>query len=157
MDFVDSIKLQLNDLEKIGQIGYVEGISKVFIQNLKDIDYTQRPIHCSDIKRETVYIKDENKWSKDDTNKTALTKAIKHVANKNIKQISEWQKVNPHYSNPESKQNDKYMKIILNSMSGSTKEESERNYEKIAKNIVKETIIEKDFYTLEDLKPNISM
>jgi len=142
-DFVDQIKLSINDLEETGKIGYVEGISKVFIKNLNGIDLTRRPIHCSDTKRETIYIKDENQWSKDDENKTVLTKAIKHVANKNIKQISEWQKINPHYSDPESKQNDKYMKIVLNSMSGSTKEESDKNYEKIIKNIAKETVIDK--------------
>jgi len=143
MEFVESIKLQLTDLERVGQIGYVEGISKVFINNLKDIDYTKRPIHCSDEKRETIYIKDENQWTKDDENKTGLTKAIKHVANKNIKMIPEWTKENPDYNNAESKTNDKYFKLVFNSMSGSTKEEADKNYEKIVKNIIKETVIEK--------------
>jgi len=72
-----------------------------------------------------------------------VTKAIKQVANKNIKQISEWQKQNPKYKDPESKQNDKYMQIVLNSMSGSTNEEANKNYEKIIKNVIKETVIEK--------------
>ena len=143
MEFVESIKLQLTDLERVGQIGYVEGISKVFINNLKDIDYTKRPIHCSDEKRETIYIKDENQWTKDDENKTGLTKAIKHVANKNIKMIPEWTKENPDYNDAESKTNDKYFKLVFNSMSGSTKEEANKNYEKIVKNIIKETVIEK--------------
>jgi hypothetical protein len=143
MEFVESIKLQLTDLERVGQIGYVEGISKVFINNLKDIDYTKRPIHCSDEKRETIYIKDENQWTKDDENKTGLTKAIKHVANKNIKMIPEWTKENPDYNDAESKTNDKYFKLVFNSMSGSTKEEADKNYEKIVKNIIKETVIEK--------------
>jgi len=142
-DFVDQIKLSINDLEETGKIGYVDGISRVFIKNLNGIDFTKRPIHCSDSKRETIYIKDDDQWQKDDDTKTYLTKAIKQVANKNIKQISEWQKLNPNYIDPESKQNDKYMKIVLNSMSGSTKEEAEKNYEKIAKNIAKETIIDK--------------
>jgi len=141
-DFVDQIKLSITDLEETGKIGYAEGISKVFIKNLNGIDFTKRPIHCSDSKRETIYIKDEDQWQKDE-NKTVLMKAIKHVANKNIKQISEWQKINPGYSDPETKQNDKYMQIILNSMSGSTKEEADKNYEKIIKNIAKETMIEK--------------
>jgi hypothetical protein len=143
MEFVESIKLQLTDLERVGQIGYVEGISKVFINNLKDIDYTKRPIHCSDEKRETIYIKDENQWTKDDENKTGLTKAIKHVANKNIKMIPEWTKENPDYNDSASKTNDKYFKLVFNSMSGSTKEEANKNYEKIVKNIIKETVIEK--------------
>jgi hypothetical protein len=130
-------------LEETGTLGYAEGISKVFIKNLDDIDYNLRPIHCSDSKRETIYIKDNNEWLKDDDKKSNLTKAIKQVANKNIKQISEWQKLHPEYNNPDSKQNDKYMKIVLNSMSGSSKEEAEKNYEKIAKNIAKGVIIEK--------------
>jgi len=142
-DFVNSIKIQIKDLEKVGEIGYAEGISNIFISNLQQLDTHTRPIHCSDSKRETLYIKDENQWSKDDQQKSHLTKAIKQVANKNIKQISEWQKLNPEYCNQESKQNDKYMKIVLNSMSGSTKEESDKNYDKIIKNVIKETIIEK--------------
>jgi len=143
-DFVNQIQVSISDLEETGKIGYAEGISKVFIKNLNGIDLKKRPIHCSDSKRETLYIKNENIWSKDDENKTNLTKAIKHVANKNIKKIIEWQQVNPEYSDPDSKKNDKYMQIVLNSMSGSTKEESEKNYEKIVKNIVKESIIQKE-------------
>jgi hypothetical protein len=142
-DFINQIQVSISDLEETGTIGYAEGISRLFLNNLKDIDYTLRPIHCSDSKRETLYIKDANQWTKDDEQKTHLTKAIKQVANKNIKQISEWQKLHPEYNDPDSKQNDKYMKIVLNSMSGSTKEESDKNYEKIARNIVKEVVIEK--------------
>jgi len=145
-EFVNQITLSISDLEETGKLGYAEGISKVFIKNLTDIDLTRRPIHCSDSKREILYIKNENQWSKDDEHKTKIKNAIKQVANKNIKQISEWQKNNPNYSNPESKQSDKYMKIILNSMSGSTKEESEKNYEKIVKNISKEVVINKDLF-----------
>ena len=144
-DFVNQIQVSISDLEETGKIGYAEGISKVFIKNLNGIDLKKRPIHCSDSKRETLYIKNENIWSKDDENKTNLTKAIKDVANKNIKKIIEWQQVNPEYSDPDSKKNDKYMQIVLNSMSGSTKEESDKNYEKIVKNIVKETTIEKTY------------
>jgi hypothetical protein len=140
-EFVDSIKVQIKDLEKVGEIGYAEGISNIFISNLQQLDSHTRPIHCSDSKRETLYIKDEEQWSKDDENKSALTKAIKNVANKNIKKINEWQKIHPEYSNPKSKQNDKYMQIVLNSMSGSSQEESNKNYEKIIKNVIKETII----------------
>jgi hypothetical protein len=130
----------MKDLEETGKVGYVEGISKVFINNLKDIDYTKRPIHCSDAKREILYIKERNQWCKDE-NKLELTKAIKHVASKNIRQITEWQKLYPEYARPDSKQNDKYMNIVLNSMSGSTKEEADKNYEKIARNIAKQVIL----------------
>jgi hypothetical protein len=86
-DFINQIQISIGDLEETGTLGYAEGISKVFIKNLNDIDYNMRPIHCSDSKRETLYIKDDNQWSKDDEQKTTLTKAIKQVAHKNIKQI----------------------------------------------------------------------
>jgi len=142
-DFVESIQVQISDLENTGKIGYVEGISKIFINNLEQLNTHERPIHCSDSKREILYIKNDNQWNKDDEQKTHLTKAIKQIANKNIKQISEWQKLNPEYNDPESKQNDKYMKIVLNSMSGSTPEEQKSNINKIIKNVAKEVVIEK--------------
>jgi hypothetical protein len=142
-DFVESIQVQISDLENTGKIGYVEGISKIFINNLEQLNTHERPIHCSDSKREILYIKNDNQWNKDDEHKTHLTKAIKQIANKNIKQISEWQKLNPEYNDPESKQNDKYMKIVLNSMSGSTPEEQKSNINKIIKNVAKEVVIEK--------------
>lgn len=140
-DFVNQITLSLEDLEETSKVGYAEGISNVFIRNLKDIDYKERPIHCNDFKREVLYIKDDNQWVKD--NKEKLTNAIKIVANKNIKQIPDWQKANPEYNNPKSKQNDKYMKMLCNAMSGSTKEEAEKNYDKIIRNIAKEVVIDK--------------
>ena len=141
-DFVNQITLSLEDLEETSKLGYAEGISNVFIRNLKDIDYKERPIHCNDYKREILYIKDDNQWVKD--NKQKLTNAIKVIANKNIKQIPNWQKANPEYNNPKSKQNDKYMKMLCEVMSGSSKEEQQKNYNKIIKNISKEVIIDKD-------------
>jgi len=88
-DFVNQIQISINDLEETGSLGYAEGISKVFIKNLNDIDYNMRPIHCSDSKREILYIKENNEWNKEDEQKSNLTKAIKQVAHKNMKQISE--------------------------------------------------------------------
>jgi len=142
-DFVDSIKVQIKDLEAVGEKGYAEGVSQIFIDNLQQLNTHSRPIHCSDSKREILYIKNDDQWLKDDEQKSNLTRAIKQVAGKNINQISEWQKIHPEYNDPDSKQNDKYMKIVLNSMSGSTKEEADKNYEKIIKNVIKETVIEK--------------
>ena len=144
-DFVNQITLSLEDLEETSKVGYAEGISNVFIRNLNDIDYKERPIHCNDFKREVLYIKDDNQWVKD--NKEKLTNAIKIVANKNIKQIPDWQKANPEYNNPKSKQNDKYMKMLCEVMSGSSKEEQQKNYNKIIKNISKEVMINKDKFS----------
>lgn len=143
-EFVDSLVLSVNDLEETARIGYANGISKIFINGLQKLDVSKRPLHCSDLKRNTLYVKNENKWIKETDEKPILTKAIKQVANKNIKNIFEWQKTNPEYNDPDSKQNDKYNKIICESMSGSTKEEQLKNYEKIVSNVVKEVVIEKE-------------
>ena len=141
-DFVGQLQIDNDDLEETGRLGFAKGISKIFINGLKELDLYKRPLHCSDAKRETLYIKnDENEWIKDNDDKTILTKAIKDVANKNIKQISEWQKTNTAYTDPDSKVNDKYMKIVFESMPGSTKEETYRNYEKIVKNVVRDCVI----------------
>ena len=77
-DFVDSIKLQLNDLMDVGEVGYVEGISKIIVKNLNNLNETERPIHCTDKKRETMYIKDEGQWEKDDK-RIKLIKAVKKL------------------------------------------------------------------------------
>ena len=102
-----------------------------------------RPIHCSDAKRETLYIKNQNEWTKEDTDKSHISKAIKTVSNKNIDQIFEWQKKYPEYKDSDSKHSDKYMKMIYNTMSGATQEEQNKNLDKIIKNITKEVIIDK--------------
>jgi len=140
MDFVSQLQVGIKELEDTGRLGFAEGISNIFINGLKKMDISDRPIHCSDLKRETMYIKDKDQWSKE---KTVLTTAIKHVAHKNMKQISEWSKVHPEYNDSMSKQNDKYLKIVSESMCGSTKEESYKNYTKIISNVAKQVIIHK--------------
>jgi hypothetical protein len=142
-EFVDSIKVQLTDLENTGRIGYVEGVSKILIKNLNELDVVKRPIHCSDLKREVIYIKDDNKWLKENEDKQVIKKAIKDVANKNIRQITEWTSLNPDCKNSESKKNNQYLNIVMNSMSGGSNEEQHSNIEKIIKNITKSVIIEK--------------
>jgi hypothetical protein len=142
-DFVSSIQLQLTDLETTGRVGYVEGISKIVIQNLNNMEQYRRPVHCADAKREIMYIKDNNEWTKEDTEKPLLTRAIKIIANENIKKISEWKQLNPDCTDSESKKNNVYLNIVSNAMSGSSQEETNKNIEKIISNIVKETQIEK--------------
>jgi hypothetical protein len=142
MDFVDSIKLQLTDLEKVGKIGYVEGISNIITTNLKALDITQRPIHCTDNKRETLYIKDEDKWEKEVEEKNKIRKAIKHVAHKNIKMIQKFKEVYPDCIHSNSNKSDQYNKIIIESMGGVGDNEIEKDA-KIIKNIAKGVIIDK--------------
>lgn len=148
MDFVQDIVLTLNDLEETGRIGFAEGISKIINKRLKALDVTQRPIHCSDLKRETFYIKNENKWEKEECDNPILTKAVKHIAGKNMMQIFDWQKAHPDYNDPETRTSDKYMKMLTNVMSGGTEEEIQENYEKIVKNIIKETGIDKEKFLI---------
>ncbi len=143
-DFVDGLEVRLKDLEETAQIGYSEGVSRIFIKGLNELEVNKRPIHCSDAKRETLYIKDNNEWKKEDDNKTELTKAIKIIGKKNMMQIFEWQKKHPEYNDPDSKENDKYQKMIMNVMSGSTTEEQENNMKKIIKNVTKNVVIDKD-------------
>ena len=143
MDFVSQLQVGIKELEDTGRLGFSEGISKIFINGLKQMDVSDRPIHCSDSKRETLYIKSNNEWAKDNEDKILLTNAIKHVAHKNIKQITDWTKEHPDYNDPDSKENDTYLKLISESISGLNKEETNKNYNKIIKNIAKETIIDK--------------
>lgn len=144
MEFVESLNVQLKDLEYTSNKGYAEGISNIFINGLSKLSVHKRPLHCSDSKREVLYIKDNGEWLKDDVEKSKLTRAIKIVGNKNMQQIKEWQKAYPEYNDPSSKQNDKYMKMLCNAMSGSTKEEADKNYEKIIRNITREVVIDKN-------------
>lgn len=143
-EFVDTIILGINELEETARLGYAPGISKIFINGLKKLDVCKRPVHCSDLKRSTLYIKNNNEWIKEQDDNINLITAIKQVANKNAKNIFEWQKLYPEYNDYSSKQNDKYHKLICNTMSGSTKEEQINNYDKIIRNIIKEVVIDKN-------------
>ena len=142
MDFVDSIKLQLSDLEKVGELGYVAGISNIIVKNLKELDVTKRPVHCTDKKRETLYIKDEDKWEKDEEKKK-LRKVIKRVASKNQRLLLNFKEVHPDCGTSSSKYSDQYNKIIVESMGGSGDNDLEKE-EKILRNITKQIVIEKD-------------
>jgi hypothetical protein len=142
IDFVNSIQLQLSDLENVGKVGYVEGISNIITTKLNLLEENQRPIHCTDAKRETLYVKDENKWAKENENKTKIRKVIKSVANKNIKLIPAFKEKHPDYYNSDSESSDKYQKMIYESMGGDGDDEAETE-DKIIKNISKEVIVSK--------------
>ena len=143
-DFVKSIQVKLEDLEYTGRVGYVDGVSNIIINSLNSMNTPKRPIHCTDEKREVLYIKNDGEWIKETDDKPILTKAIKTIANENIKAISDWRKEYPDCTDANSKKNNLYLKIVSNSMSGITKEECDKNYNKIIRNIVKKTIIDKE-------------
>jgi hypothetical protein len=143
MDFINQLQLKTSDLDMVGRLGYTEGISKLFIRGLKELDLFKRPIHCSDLKREVLYVKDKDSWEKDNDEKKKMKNAIKYIAAKNFKQIHEWQEENPDSSDYDSKKNTDYNQIVLHSMGGATAEEDENNYNKIIRNVAKEVIIDK--------------
>ena len=143
MDFVDSIKFQLADLEKMGEIGFVNGISNIIIKNLKNLDITQRPVHCTDKKREVIYVKDENKWEKEEHNKnTKVRKAIKRVANKNMRLLTKFREKHPDCNKSESKYSDQYSKLVIEAMGGAGNEDCD-NETKIITKLSKEIMINK--------------
>jgi hypothetical protein len=138
-DFVDSIKLQLSDLENVGKIGYVEGISKIIINNLKALDVTERPVHCSDSKRDTMYVKDEDKWEKENENNEKVLKAIEDIANKNSKMVKEWKQKNPECASSKSHKADVYSHIMIQAVCSN----NNTNNNKILKKLAKEVTIDK--------------
>jgi len=139
MDFVGSLQLQLQDLEETGRLGYVQGISRIFINGLKQLDVYKRPIHCSDVKRETLYVKDNNTWEKEDSDKKKITRAIRHVSIRNAKQITEWTKGHKGYNDSMHKNSDKYLKLVSEANGGEPEE-----LNKIIRNISSNVIINKD-------------
>ena len=143
MDFINQLKLNTTDLDMVGRVGYSEGISKLFIRGLKELDVFKRPVHCSDLKREVLYVKDKDSWEKDSDEKNKMKTAIKYIAAKNFKQIKEWREKNPESDDYDSQRHMDYHQIVIHSMGGSTKEEDEQHYNKIIRNVAKESVIDK--------------
>ena len=141
MDFVNSLKLQLSDLEKMGDIGYVNGMSNIIIKNLKDMDITERPVHCTYVKREVLYVKDEDKWDKELSEKPKIRKAIKYVAHKNARLLQEFKEKHPDCIKSESKYSDTYNKLMIEAMGGKGCDDDNKDT-KIIKRLAKEVIID---------------
>ena len=142
MDFVDSIKLQLTDLERVGKIGYVEGISDIIVKNLNSLDESKRPVHCTDTKREVMYVKDENKWEKENENKQKIRKAIKCIAHKNSKLLNDFRDKHPDCIKSNSRFSDQYNKLVVEALGGKGDNDLEKE-DKIIRNISKEVTIDK--------------
>ena len=143
-DFVESLKLQLSDLENVGEIGYVNGISNIIVKNLNLLEENKRPIHCADKKREILYIKDEDKWEKDEEKKK-IRKIIKKVACKNQRLLPKFKEEHPDCGKYHSKYSDQYNKLVVESMGGSGDNDLEKE-DKIIRNIAKEVTIDKNIY-----------
>ena len=137
-DFARSINLKVSDLDEFGRMGYVQGMSKLFIDSLKNTDVCKRPIHCSDAKRETLYVKDSDKWERDDAVNTKITNAVRVVEHKNIGLVNEWAKQNPRCENSSTKENTQYI-----NMSRAVLDGDDKNIAKVIKLVAKEVVIDK--------------
>jgi hypothetical protein len=139
-DFVNSIQLNVTDLENVGRLGYVEGMSNILIDNLQKTDVYKRPVHCSDVKRETLYVKDNNEWERDGPNHPKMVNAVLAVEHKNVALVSEWAKANPLCMNSNTRENEQYMKLSKAVTDG----EKEGNIAKVIKKVAKNVVVEKE-------------
>jgi len=146
-DFLDNIQLNVADIEATGRLGYVNGISRILINKLKELDVYTRPLHCTDYKRETIYIKDKDIWEKEPNEKPKLKQIVKIVAKKNLRQLPAWQEENPDFKDVATAKNDEFVKISLSCLGSSTPEDDEKDTNKILRNVLKEVIVEKNLLT----------
>ena len=143
-DFLKSIEFQLDDLEETARLGYVHGVSRIFIRALKDTEVNKRPIHCTDIKRETVYVKTNDNWEKDNPEKKNLKKAVDFIANKNMYKINDWKEENPNWKDNDSEEGQVLNKMYMETTGGATDEEDTKYVGKIIKNVLQEVLLEKE-------------
>jgi hypothetical protein len=139
-DFVDSIKLQLSDFMEVGEAGFVQGISNIIVKKLNDLDETVRPIHCTDQKRETFYVKDENKWEKEEEDLKRIRKMINKIAFKNERLMLSYKEKYPDYDDPDSNRSDQYSKFVIEALGGQGDNDREKQ-NKIIKHITRATTI----------------
>jgi hypothetical protein len=140
-DFANSFDLQLSDLESVGELGYVEGITKIMVDKLNSMDIYKRPIHCSDAKREIIYVKDADVWAKEEKDNPKLRQAIKNVSFRNMKLVYNWSNAYPESKDNQTKLNDKYMQLVIQSTGGNGPILESEN--KIIRRIAKEIVIDK--------------
>ncbi len=141
MDFVNTFKLEFSDLEKVGEIGYVEGMSNIIIQKLNELDVHKRPIHCSDAKRETMFIKDKDVWEKENGNHDKLRLAIRYIGKKNTDMLNKWCEAHPGSCDSDNYLNDIYMEMVMQAMGGRGSREENEN--KIMRKIARTVLIDK--------------
>jgi hypothetical protein len=141
-DFVNSLQIDLKDLESVGELGFVNGLSTLIINGLNDLEECERPVHCSDLKRESMYVKEDNKWEKEDAENTKMKKALKQIAHKNTKMLPVWKAKNPDCKRSESHLSDKYSHLVIEAMGGSGDNDEEKA-NKIIRKIAKEVTIKK--------------
>jgi hypothetical protein len=144
-DFIKSLELSMPELEKMGEIGFAEGMSRVFVDRLNSLDITKRPIHCSDVKREIIHIKDDNKWERDNANLDRLRKIIKQLTHKNILRVDDWKKANPGCTEYNSRKNEQYLRINMEAIGPVDEVDVKRDFGKIIRRVAENTAIDKKY------------
>jgi hypothetical protein len=144
-DFIKSLELSMSELERMGEVGFAEGMSRVFVDRLNSLDITKRPIHCSDVKREIIHIKDDNKWERDNANLDRLRKIIKQLTHKNILRVDDWKKANPGCTEYNSRKNDQYLRINMEAIGPVDEAEEKRDFGKIIRRVAENTAIDKKY------------
>ena len=142
-DFVNSLELKVEDFEATGKLGYVEGISRIIINGMKDMEVEKRPMHCTDFKRETLYIKDDNVWTKENPDKNKFKKVVKKIAQLNLNQLPKWQAKYPDCVKLDTWENEEFIKLSLAALGSRNDEQEEKFMDKIMKNVLKEVIVTK--------------
>ena len=143
VDFVNSLKLTTDDFETTGKLGFIDGISRIFIKELKKLETEKLPIHCTDLKRETVYIKDNNIWEKENNEKQKLKWTIDKIAQLNLNQLQNWQEKYPVCRENNTKENQHFFKLAAVALGGRGKDEEDKYRDKIMKNVLKEVVLDK--------------
>jgi abortive infection bacteriophage resistance protein len=142
-DFINTLELCPFDVAETGRLGYVEGISRIFMNKLNQLDIYNRPLHCTDLKRETLYIKEDNKWEKDNEQKDKLQSIVEQIANKNYEQLPIWQQQNPNHLVANSTECELFMDIACNILGGGNEQESSKFRNRIMRNVMKEVTVSK--------------
>jgi hypothetical protein len=152
MDFVDSLDINVSDLEETGKLGFIDGITRIFANGLNKLDLYKRPIHCTDLKREMLYIKDKNKWEKEVDGKPIFKKAVNRVSNMNLRQLKKWQELNPGYDIVDTEKNDEFIHLSTQAIGSCSSQETDRNLNKIMKNLYKQVVLDKKDGALKNVK-----
>jgi len=142
-EFVENVKLQLSDLENVADMGYVNGVTQIFMNGLKDMDIYTRPLHCTDIKREILHIRENDAWIKDTLDQAKIKSAIHRIAFRNIQQISEWNKLHPESTVLDSNEYNRSFQIMKESLGNTCPGGVERNNERVLKNVMRGVYIDK--------------
>jgi len=143
-DFLANMTLDMEDLTETGRLGYVGGISRILVNKLQELDIYKRPLHCTDLKRETLYIRDNDVWEKENNSKETMKKLVNKVANKNCKTMRQWTQEHPNYTEMDTPENQEFMKLSDAILGGFGEQESKLFRDKVIRSVIKEVMINKN-------------